>query len=111
MLMRAIAEAELEAEAGGARRGEGGGWGFGDFDLAVEEVFAGGEEFEALAEVVRGIGVEAEVAVEEIGVGVVVELAAAQAALQAERAELGRKARRLRVAMLRATSGIQLPRS
>ena len=63
------------------------------------------------AEVVRGVGVEAEVAVEQIGVGVVVELAAAQAALQAESAERGREARRFSVAMLRATSGIQLPRS
>ena len=66
---------------------------------------------EALAEVVRGVGVEAEVAVEQISVGVVVKLAAAEPALQAERSERGREARRFSVAMLRATSGIQLPRS
>ena len=41
----------------------------------------------ALAEVVRGVGVEAEVAVEQEGIGIVVELAATQAALQAEGAE------------------------
>ena len=105
-----------ESGAGGARLAERGGWSFGDFDGAVEEIFAGGEYFHlraawALGEFVRGVGVEAEVAVEEIGVGVVVKLAAAEAALQAEVPRRGRDARRLSVAMLRATSGIQLPRS
>ena len=38
-------------------------------------------------EVVRGVGVEAEIAGEQIGVGIVVILAAAQAAFEAERSE------------------------
>ena len=39
------------------------------------------------AEVVGGVGVEAEVAVQEIGVGVVVKLAAAETALEADGSE------------------------
>ena len=88
MSIPSCSELDLEAESGGARRSEGGGWGFGDFDLAVEEVFAGGKKSEALADVVRGVGVKAEVAVEQKDVGIVVVLASAQAALQAECADL-----------------------
>ena len=86
-----------EADARGAGLAERGGGGFGDLDGTVEEVFAGGEDFDLRAEeafaertpreVVRGVGVEAEVAVEQIGVGVVVELAAAEAAFEAEGSE------------------------
>ena len=64
-----------------------------------------------LAEVVRGVGVETEVAVQEIGVGVVVELRPLRRLCRLRVPSDGRKARRLSVAMLRATSGIQLPRS
>ena len=87
VLFASAAEVNGEAGAGGARLAERGRRSFGDFDGAVEEIFAGGKELETLAEVVRGVGVEAEVAVEKIGVGVVVKLAAAQAALQADGSE------------------------
>src|ERR1700677_484179 len=86
-----------EAGAGGARLAERGGGGFGDFDGRVEKIFAGGEDFDLRAEeafaeqtpreIVRGVGVEAEVAVEEIGVGVVVKLAAAEAGFKADGSE------------------------
>ena len=90
-------EVNEEAGAGGAGLAEGGAWGFWRPRWTVEEIFAGGEDFDLRAkeafaeraprEVVRGVGVEAEVAVEEIGVGVVVELAAAEAAFEAEGSE------------------------
>lgn len=48
---RSGVEPKLETETGGAGCGECCGWRFGDFDLAVEQVFASGEKFEALAEV------------------------------------------------------------
>ena len=98
-------EVDEESGAGGARLAERGRRSFGNFDGAVEEIFAGGKELESLAEVVRGVGVEAEVAVEKIGVGVVVKLVAAQTALQTKGPERRRDARRLSVARLRATSG------
>ncbi len=102
-LLSWVAEANEESSAGGARLSERGRWSFGNFDGAVEKIFAGGEELDlragealseqALAEGVRGVGVEAEVAVEQIGVGVVVKLAAAQAALQAEGSDVTRAMR------------------
>ena len=51
------------------------------------------KSFNVLADVVRGVGVETKVAVEQKGISVVVELAAAEAALQAERAEFGTRRR------------------
>ena len=88
-LFRGVAEVNEESGAGGAGLAERGRWSFGNFDGAVEEIFAGGEEFDlraerALAEGVRGVGVEAEVAVEQIGVGIVVKLTAAETALEAD---------------------------
>ena len=87
-----MAEVNEESGTGGAGLAERGRRSFGNFDGAVEKIFSGGEHFDlrseqALAEVVRGVGIEAEVAVQQIGVGVVVKLAAAQAALQAERSD------------------------
>ncbi len=82
------AQMEEKADAGGLGSAEGQGGGAADFDSPVEEVFAGGEEFEAVADVVGGVGVEAEVAVKQVGVCVVVELAAAHAGLEAEESEL-----------------------
>ncbi len=101
----------MQAKAHDARCAEGGVGGLRDFDGAVEEVFSRGEELEARAEVVGGVGVEAEESVEQEEIGVVVVLVAAQAALQASVPIRGLNARRFSVAMLRATSGIQLPRS
>lgn len=88
-LFACAAEVNKEAGAGGAGLAERGRWSFGNFDGTVEEIFPGSKELDlraegALGEVVRGVGIEAEVAVEEIRVGVVVKLAAAQAALQAD---------------------------
>ena len=74
-------EAYLETGAGDARLAECGGGRLGNFDGAIEEVFAGGEELKMMADVVRGIRVEAEVTVEEKEIGVVVVLAAAETRL------------------------------
>jgi hypothetical protein len=41
-----MAEVDKESGAGGARLAERGGGGFGDFDGTVEEIFAGGEDFD-----------------------------------------------------------------
>ena len=91
-LFACAAEVNEEAGASSAGLAERGRRRPGNFDGAVEEIFAGGEELElraecALAEIVRGVGIEAEVAVEEIGVGVVVKLTAAEAALEAKGSE------------------------
>src|SRR3954447_8638384 len=77
----------VEAGADGAAGGQGGGGGLGHFDAAVEEVFAGGEEFQARAEGVGAVGIQLEKAMEQGIVGVIVVLVAAHAALQAEGAD------------------------
>jgi len=60
----AAAEVDLEAYTRNARRSERCGGRLGNFDGAVEKVFAGSKELEAAAEIVGGVGVETEVAVQ-----------------------------------------------
>src|SRR5579862_669879 len=62
---------------------------FAHFDIAIEKIFAGSKELQALPNVVGGVSVEAEEAVQQVGVGVIVVLPAAHAALQAQCADAG----------------------
>ena len=45
------AQLHLKTGPRDTRHRQSGGWSFGNFDLAVEEVFAGGEELETFAKV------------------------------------------------------------
>src|SRR5258706_15521941 len=78
-----VADAELKAGAGAAAGSQGRCRRLRDFNGTVEKVLAGGEDLEVLAEIVRGIGIKAKVAVKQAGVGVVVELMPTDAALKA----------------------------
>src|SRR5258708_7962135 len=82
-----VADAELKAGACAATGTQCRSRRLRDFNSAVEQVFTGGEDLEVLAEIVRGVRIEAEVAVKQAGVRVVVELMATDAALQAKRAQ------------------------
>ena len=82
-------EAELKADAGDARHAQRGGGSLGDFDVAIEEIFAGGKDLDSRAEIVGRVGIHAEVSVQQVGVGIIVELVAAEAAFQTQRAPFG----------------------
>ena len=56
----------------------------GYFDAAIEEILARGEQLQMFADIARSVGVDAEVAVQREEIRVVVELMAAETALQAE---------------------------
>src|SRR6185503_11251429 len=111
MLLLGAAELKLKSGAGKPRSGECGVGGLGDFDSAIKEILSGSEELEMRAEVVGCVGVEAEVAVQREEVCIVVILTAADAALQAECAETRFESSQIQGPHVRATSGIQLPRS
>jgi hypothetical protein len=68
---------DQDAGSGYARSGEGSGGGLGDFDIAVEEIFSGGEELEVTAHFVRRVGVHPEVTVQHEQIQIVVVLATA----------------------------------
>ncbi len=57
------------------------------FDRAIEEVVSGREGYQVVTEVVGSVGAQAEVAVQQVLIGVVVILASADASLQAEQAQ------------------------
>ena len=71
------ADPDLETKSSRSGRSQRGGGCFGHFNLAIEKILSGGESFESLAELMRSIYVEPEVAVQQISVGIVVELAPA----------------------------------
>ena len=54
------AEANLKTGPRHARHAQRGGGRLAHFDLTVEQVFSGGEDFKPLAEIVRGVGIEPE---------------------------------------------------
>src|SRR5271165_6853021 len=76
-----VAPGQMHADAGEARGSEGEGRGSADLDGAVEKVFARSVNLNVASEVARAVGVEAEVADEQILVRIVVILASAIAGL------------------------------
>ena len=81
------AQAHRESGARHARLAQRGCRRFRYFDGAVKQIFARGKDRDAMTKVMRGVGIEPEVAVQQIRIRIVVVHAAAHAALQAQRAE------------------------
>ena len=59
------AQLHLKTGPRDTRHRQSGCWSLGNLDLAVEEVFTGREDLETFAEGARGIGVEAEIPVQQ----------------------------------------------
>ena len=110
LLMARPAQPQQKTNPCLTRHSQRSGGRLGVFNLAVEQIFSRREELQSLAEVVRGIGVQAKVSVQQKSISIVIKLASAQPSLQTQCSQRGLNARTFIVVRLRATSGIQLPK-